>query len=296
MHSSRRHFLKAGLAASTIPALGTAFADATTKRSATDFVTLGKSDVKVTRLALGTGTHSGAQQRKMGQPEFTRLVRYAYENGIRFFETADSYHGMPQMLAVALKGLPRDSYRLMTKYNTGDVSDPMGTISRLRSDLGTEYVDIMLLHCVRSPTWPEDTKRLQDAFQEAKEKKIMLSHGASVHGQPALKAFPGNQFLDVAMIRMNHKGAHMDTPSREDVNDLGNVPLVVSHMQQVKAQGAGIISMKLIGEGEFTNPDDRQKSINFAFRTAGVDCVTIGFGNTSEIDEGIQRINTALNA
>ncbi len=295
MRHTRRHFLKAGIAATALPGFA-AFAQTTGKRSATDLVTLGKSNVKVTRLAFGTGTYSGRVQRDLGQAEFTRLVRYAYDNGVRFFETADSYHGMPQMLAVALKGLPRDSYQLMTKYNTQQMEDPQATINRLRTDLGAEYVDIMLLHCVRSPTWPQDLKKLEDNFSQAKEKRIMLCHGASVHGLPALDAFPGNQWLDVAMIRMNHNGTRMDTPDTRDVDATGNVPKVVAQMHKVKAQGAGIISMKLVGEGRFTNPDDRQNALNFAFRNAGVDAVTIGFKNTAEIDEAIRRVNTALNA
>lgn len=266
------------------------------QRSATDWVKLGKSNVQVTRLALGTGTHSGAQQRHLGQPEFTRLVRYAYDNGIRFFETADAYRGMPEMLSVALKGIPRDSYRLMTKYDVHHDEDPTEAVHRLNRALGTDYVDIMLLHCVRSPTWPDETRHLQDAFQAAKEKKLMLAHGASVHGKQALAAFPGNPFLDVAMIRMNHNGTRMDTPSRQDIDELGDVPYVVDHMHRTKAAGAGIISMKLVGEGRFKNPDDRQDAVNFAFRKAGVDCVTIGFGNPSEIDEAIKRISTALNS
>lgn len=116
MRSSRREFLKSSVAAATVlGGAGTiAAATPTQKRTATDWVTLGKSNVQVTRLAFGTGTYSGQVQRDLGQPEFTRLVRYAYDRGIRFFETADSYHGMPQMLSIALKGLRRDSYRLMT--------------------------------------------------------------------------------------------------------------------------------------------------------------------------------------
>lgn len=293
MSSSRRDFLKAGIAATALPAVAAAIP---AKASATDWVTLGKSNVQVTRLALGTGTHSGAQQRHMGQEEFTRLVRYAYDHGIRFFETADAYRGMPEMLAVALKGIPRDSYRLMTKYDVHHTEDPMDGVHRLTAALGTEYVDIMLMHCVRSPNWPEETKHIQDAFQKAKEEKLILCHGASVHGKQALAAFPGNPFLDVAMIRMNHKGAHMDTPSTQDIDEPGDVPYVVDHMKRTKAAGAGIISMKLVGEGDFKNPDDRQKSVNYAFRTAGVDCVTIGFGSTSEVDEAMSRIATALNA
>ncbi len=211
---TRRDFLKSSAAAGTFAALGSGLrATTAAKGSATDWVTLGKSNVQVTRLAFGTGTYSGQVQRDLGQADFTKLVRYAYDHGIRFFETADSYGGMPQMLAIALKGLPRDSYKLMTKYNTHDTEKPQETIDRLRSDLGSEYVDIMLLHCVRSPTWPEDQKKLEDAFSEAKAKKVILSHGASVHGLQALSAFPGTEWLDVAMIRMNHKGTRMDTPA-----------------------------------------------------------------------------------
>jgi predicted aldo/keto reductase-like oxidoreductase len=291
MSSSRRDFLKAGVAVTALPILA-----APTKAAATDWVTLGKSNVKVTRLAFGTGTHSGAQQRHLGQEEFTRLVRYAYDSGIRFFETADAYQGMPEMLAVALKGLPRESYRLMTKYDTHHSEDPMAGVQRLTAALGAEYVDIMLMHCMRSPAWPEETKHIQDAFQEAKGKKLMMAHGASVHGKQALAAFPGNPFLDVAMIRMNHNGTRMDTPSLRDVDDKGDVSYVVDHMQRTKIGGAGIISMKLVGEGQFKNPEDRQAALNYAFRHAGVDCVTIGFGSKQEIDEAIQRISTALNA
>src|SRR2546421_9792137 len=116
--TTRREFFAAGLGAAAALRLG-----AQTKRTATDWVTLGKSGVKVTRLAFGTGTHGGRVQRELGQEEFTKIVRHAYDRGIRFFETADSYHGMPQMLATALKGIPRDSYRLMTKCNAREMDD-----------------------------------------------------------------------------------------------------------------------------------------------------------------------------
>src|SRR6266478_9236672 len=137
--STRRDFLKASLAGATLLGAGGAAALAQTgKRSATDWVTLGKSNVKVTRLAFGTGTYSGRVQRELGQEEFTRLVRHAYDRGIRFFETAESYHGMPEMLNIALKGIPRDSYKLMTKYSTPAASDPAPKIDHFRKQLNTE--------------------------------------------------------------------------------------------------------------------------------------------------------------
>src|SRR5215471_2447721 len=144
-HCSRRNFLKAGLAAGVLAGTGRLPLRAA-RGSATDWVTLGKSGVKVTRLAFGTGTFSGRVQRELGQDEFTRQVRYAYDHGIRFFETSESYGGMHQMLGVALKGLPRDSYRLMTKVTTRPDGNPQEKIDELRKLANTDYFDIVLMH------------------------------------------------------------------------------------------------------------------------------------------------------
>lgn len=291
-HCSRRDFLKSGLAAAALAGAGTLPLKATPE-TATDWVTLGKSRVKVTRLALGTGTISGQVQRDLGQEEFTKLVRYAYDRGIRFFETAESYHEMHKMLGIALKGVPRDSYRLMTKVTTRPGTDPQEKIDQLRKLANTDYFDIALLHWQHVATWPQDTVRWQDGILEAENKHAVVSHGASVHGLPALRQFPGNQWLEIAMIRMNHKGVRMDA---EDYNTsgLGNVSEVVTHVKQVHKQGMGVISMKLVGEGEFTNREDRKKAMSFAFRNAGVDAVTVGFKNTGEVDEAIENLNLAL--
>ena len=140
---TRRDFLKSAVAVSAGAASGGALTGAAAKRSATDWVTLGNSGVKVTRLAFGTGTRGGMIQRQLGQDEFTRLVRHAYDRGIRFFETADSYQGMPEMLAIALKGIPRDTYRLMTKMGPRQ-PDPAASIDKLRTALGSDYIDIVL--------------------------------------------------------------------------------------------------------------------------------------------------------
>lgn len=291
-HSSRREFLKTGLAASTLAGAVT-LPLAAEPQKATDWVTLGKSDVKVTRLAFGTGTHSGQVQRDLGQEQFTRLVRYAYDNGIRFFETAESYGDMHRMLGIALTGIPRDSYRLMSKVTTRPGVDPQAKIDELRTLAKTDYFDIMLLHWQHTATWPEDSKRWQEGIQEAQAKKAVIARGASVHGLPALRQVPETKWLEVAMIRMNHKGTIMDA---EDYNTTGpgNVPEVVEHVHQTRAAGMGVISMKLVGEGRFTNREDRQRAMKFAFRNAGVNAVTVGYKNTAEIDEAIRNLNLAL--
>jgi len=288
-HYSRRTFLKAGIAAGALAGADVLNAE---RASATDWVTLGKSNVKVTRLAFGTGSFSGQVQQDLGQAGFTRLVRHAYERGVRFFETAESYGDSQQMLGVALKGLPRESYRLMSKVTTRGEGDPMKQLDQMRRDSATDYFDIMLLHWQHTPNWPDESKRWQDAILEAQHREMIASHGASVHGLPALSRVPTTTWLQVAMIRMNHKGVRMDTPVA-DGGGLGNVPEVVERVKQAKAQGLGVISMKLVGEGVF-NHEDRQKAMRFAFRNAGVDSVTVGYKNTAEIDEAIDNINLAL--
>jgi aryl-alcohol dehydrogenase-like predicted oxidoreductase len=289
---SRRNFLKTGLAAGVLAGTGRLPLRAA-RETATDWVTLGKSGVKVTRLAFGTGTYSGRTQRDLGQDQFTRLVRYAYDHGVRFFETAESYGEMHKMLGIALKGIPRDSYRLMSKVTTREGVNPQEKIDELRKLANTDYFDIMLLHYQHVATWPTDTARWQDGILEMKSKKAVVGHGASVHGLPALRRFPGNNWLEIAMIRMNHRGTKMDA---EDYNTsgAGNVSEVVAHVKQVRSEGMGVISMKLVGEGAFTSREDRQAALRFAFNNAGVDSVTIGYKNTAEIDEAIENLNLAL--
>lgn len=288
--TSRRDFLKTSLvtgalaSTGTLPALGAG-------AKATDTVTLGKSNVKVTRLAFGTGSHSGAVQRELGQENFNALVRHAWDRGIRFYETSDTYDGMHEMLGIALKGIPRDSYQIMSKITTNS-GDPHERFDELRKQINTDYFDIMLLHVQQGTDWPEKSKRWQDAISEAQHKQIIRARGASVHGLPALRQVPQNEWLQVAMIRMNHKGTKMDSDGNY-WEAAGNVPEVVQHVQGAKKAAMGVISMKLIGEGVF-NREDRQKAMRFAFRNAGVDCVTVGYKSPAEVDEAIENINAAL--
>jgi 1-deoxyxylulose-5-phosphate synthase len=287
---TRREFIRTGVAAGAVAASLPLHA---APRSATDTVTLGKSGIRVTRLAFGTGTNNGAVQAALSQQDFSKLIAYAYERGIRFFETAESY-STPAMLGEALKPFPRDSYVLMNKVTTDEGVDPRQRFDQMRRISKTEYFDIMLLHWQHTTGWMSETRRWQDGIAEAQQKKTILSRGASVHGLPALRQMPGNTWLEVAMIRMNHKGTRMDGASYQDDNNPEHVDEVVSHVRQVHKDGMGVISMKLVGNGVFTQHVDRQAAMRFAFQHAGVDCVTVGFKSRAEVDEAIDNLNVAL--
>lgn len=292
----RRDFLKVtagAAAAASVPQLRAA------KRSATDWVTLGKSNVKVTRLAFGTGTHGGRIQRDLGQKEFTRLVRHAYDRGIRFFESADNYDQMHEMLAEALKGIPREDYRLMTKLRWQNAAregyKPMDDIERFRRELNSDYFDIFLIHNVKTNTWPKELEAIRDALSEAKHKQIIRCHGCSGHGLLPIRAYPGNSWLDVALMRVNHDGTRMDN-LRDEANVPGVREEVLPTIEKVHNQGTGVLGMKIMGEGKFITPEQRDASIKFVMQFGKVDAVTIGFKSTAEIDEAIERINTHLNS
>jgi predicted aldo/keto reductase-like oxidoreductase len=289
---NRREFLKTSIAAGTLASVGTSPLHAAPP-SATDLVTLGKCGLKVSRLAFGTGTNNGTVQAALGQQEFNRLIHYAYDRGIRFFETAEAYE-TPAMLGEALKPFPRESYQLMTKVTTDTGVDPQKRLDDMRRTSKTEYFDIFLLHFQHTADWVSTTKRWQDGVLQAQSKKLVTARGASVHGLPALRQMPGNDWLEVAMIRLNHKGTLMDGPTYAYDNNPNDVSEVVGHVKQVKSQGMGVISMKLVGAGAFTRREDRQAAMRFAFRNAGVDAVTVGFKNTQEIDEAINNLNLAF--
>ena len=289
---SRREFIKTSLAVGALSGVGTLPLHAA-PRTAADRVTLGKSGISVTRLAFGTGSNNGHEQAALGQQEFTRLVRYAYDHGIRFFETSESY-ATPALLGQALKGLPRDSYILMNKVTTDEGVDPQKRFDDMLRASQTDYFDIMLLHWQHTPDWVATTANWQEGILQAQAKKTILARGASVHGLPALRLMPGNQWLQVAMVRMNHNGTQMDGPAGAGSVNPASVGEVVDHVKQLKKENMGVIGMKLIGAGAFTQHSDRVAAMRFAIQNAGVDCVTVGCKSTQEIDEAIANLNLAL--
>ncbi len=291
---TRRQFIERTAAMAGGVLLAPLAARAAGKMTALNQVPLGKTGLKLSRLGIGCGTNGGRVQRDLGQEEFTRLIRYAYDQGITYIDIARSYrtHGM---LREAIKGLPREKLFIQTKMG-GVPDNPLEDIDRYRQDYGVDYLDSLLVHCTVTPNWDEQRKRVMDAMQEAKDKKIIRAHGVSCHSLPALKRAVELDWVDVHLVRLNPQGSHMDTPAEtwNAESDESHVPPVMEQIKQMREKGRGIIGMKIIGEGDFTDPADREKSIRFAMQCGLLDSVTIGFKSPAEIDEAIQRMNSAL--
>jgi predicted aldo/keto reductase-like oxidoreductase len=265
-------------------------ADKAAKRTAADQVTLGKTGIKLSRLGIGTGSNSGEVQRSLGREGFNKLLRYAYDQGITYIDTAQNYH-THDWIRDAIKGLPREKLFIQTKMP--DAPDkPLEVLDRYRKELGVDYLDSVLSHFAHTPDWPETRKRVLDALDEAKEKQIIRAKGVSCHGMPALLRATALDWVDVHLVRINPQGRHMDGAGAFDHEVATEGPM--KQIAAMRAKGRGMIGMKIIGNGEFTEPEDREKSIRYAMHCGMLDAVVIGFASTSQIDEAIERINRAL--
>ncbi|HEY8460265.1 MAG TPA: aldo/keto reductase [Blastocatellia bacterium] len=268
-------------------------------RTASDWVPLGrKTTVKIPRLGIGTGSINGTVQRALNQEGFNKLLAYAYERGVRYIDTADNYK-THEMIREAIKAnkIPRDQVFIQTKLPLREetTKDPMATIDRYRKELGTDYFDSLLIHCATEENWTEKTKFLMDAFDQAQAKGIIKVKGCSCHGLRALRAAAASDWMEVQLARINPQGHHVDQDLPNPHDPKGKYEEAMKEIKAMRAKGRGIIAMKLVGNGDFTKPEDREKAIQHAVKCGFVDAMVIGFKNNAEIDEAIERVNRALN-
>lgn len=293
---NRRQFLtaSAALAGAALLSPSVLAAASAKKLSAVDQVTLGKTGLKLSRLGIGTGTNGGKVQRDLGREGFTRLIRHAYDQGITYIDTAQNYQ-THEMIREAIKALPREKLFIQTKM-PGVPEKPGEVLDRYRQELGVDYLDSVLTHCATTTDWDDQRRRVLDALEEAKEKKILRAKGVSCHGLPALTRAAQVDWVDVHLVRLNPQGRHVDGPT-DKWNPDGyetTMPEAMKEIKAMRARGRGIIGMKLIGNGDFKSPEDREKSIRYAMQCGLLDAAVIGFASPAEIDEAITRINRAL--
>lgn len=261
-------------------------------RSPTEQVTLGKTGIKASFVGIGTGMRGWMRQSnhtRMGKEAFIALIRHAYDNGITFFDTADLY-GTHPFLRDALKGIPREKIVIQSKIWFGPmglpepVTDARRALDRFRQELGTDYIDIMLLHCTTSPTWTDDLRPMLDALEEARQKKVIRAHGTSCHSLPALKTSQASPWVQVQLARINHRGTAMDGKPEE----------IAELLRQMRSAGKGVIGMKIFGEGRFLAPQEREESLRFVVAQQCVDNFIIGFEKPEQIDETLGMLKQIL--
>ncbi|HMD07126.1 MAG TPA: aldo/keto reductase [Candidatus Acidoferrum sp.] len=253
------------------------------KFSASDTITLGKTGIQTSRLAMGTGTvGSGhhSHQTALGVQGLSGLLLNGYEHGLRFFDSADSYGSHPHV-AEALKHVPRDKVTVLTKTWARDAASARADLDRFRRELGTDHIDICLMHCLTEPDWTERYKGVMDVLAEAKEKGIIRAHGCSCHSIEALRTATNSPWVEVHLVRINPIGALMDS----------DPDTIVSVIKEMRAKGKGIIGMKILGQGALRDRQD--EALNFALGLNLFDAFTIGAESKAEQEDLIRRIAAA---
>lgn len=251
------------------------------RRFAFDTVPLGPDDLRPSRLAMGTGTsgYRGAsnQTRKLGVGGLTDLYRYGFDNGVNFWDTADGYGSHPH-LKNALQHIPREKVVIMTKSMSTTAREMRADIERFRQELGTDYIDLLLLHAVQEADWPIQRRGAMDVVDEYKQKGIVKSRGISCHSLAALRQVHKQEFIDVDLARINPIGVRMDA----------DPPTVVEELGKIKAAGKGVIGMKILGEGVMRNRVG--EALQHILALDCVDCFTIGAENRTELADLIRRV------
>jgi aryl-alcohol dehydrogenase-like predicted oxidoreductase len=291
---TRREFIKTSLTGTMVAGSGLILNSAQlyAGENKISLINLGKSGVSVSRIALGTGSDGWrreSDQTRLGMKKFIELAEYVYDRGIIFFDLADAY-GSHTYLREALKIIPREKVVIMSKiwireadWKT-DESIPLA-IDRFRKEIGTDYLDIVLIHCMVSPNWLEEQKEQRDDLSEAKQRGIIRAHGVSCHDFGALKTAAGSDWVEILLARINHRGAKMDGPPEK----------VMPLLKQAHDRGAGVIGMKIFGCGDLINVNERQKSLEYVWDSGNVDAMTIGIENKAQVNDNISRVSRILN-
>jgi predicted aldo/keto reductase-like oxidoreductase len=261
------------------------------KRTAIDQVTLGKTGLKLSRLGIGTGAGGGRELVALGKEAFIKLVHYAYDKGITYVDAAQAYATF-DWIGDAIKGLPREKLFLQSKV-PGQPADVLAAIDNHRKTFNTDYIDSLLIHCMSAGEWTDQWKRVMDGFNEAKEKKWIRAKGVSCHSLPALRAGVASDWTEVHLVRVNPQAKFTDGMTGK-WDEPGDIAPVMEQIKLMHEKGHGVIGMKLIGNGTFKDPADREKSIRYAMACKDIDAVVIGVASTQEIDEAVERINRAL--
>jgi predicted aldo/keto reductase-like oxidoreductase len=258
-------------------------------KSGADQVVLGKSGIKTSLLGMGTGSvgvRRSSNQVKLGQVKFTKLVRHAYDRGITYFDTADQY-GSHIFLREAIKGLPREKLFIQTKTRAQSAEVARADLDRFREELGVDYIDTVLMHCMVKGTWPTDFRPVMDVLNDAKRKKWVRAVGVSCHGLAPLRAAVNCDWVEVDLARINPVGG--------DKGRMDGTPQEVSAcLKAMHKKGKGILGMKILAEGTLKKPEEQQRSLRFVLGLGCVDAMVIGFESPQQIDQMMKHIEMVL--
>jgi predicted aldo/keto reductase-like oxidoreductase len=223
---------------------------------------------------------SSNQTRKLGLHGLADLYRAAYDNGITLWDSADQYGTHPH-LREALKSVPREKVAILTKTHASNEQEMRDDLDRFRRELNTDYIDVLLLHCMLDGDWDRRKAGAMHVIEEAQAKGIVRTKGTSCHVLEALKTAANSPWVEVDLARFNAAQIAMDA----------DPATVYGVLKEMKAKGKGVIGMKILGAGKLRNKVD--ESLQYALAHDVLDCFTIGSESREQMEDLVRKIPAA---
>ena len=245
-------------------------------------ITLGKSKIEVSRV--GFGVHPiGPSRRNLPVEEAAGVMCYAYEAGIRFFDTAQfyqTYHYLKAGLDLIQSSSWFDGMPVISSKSLAESYEEMEeAIDEALEKTGLPFIDVFLMHQVtpgyrtnRAGAW----QALLDARAEGKVKAI----GISTHHQDLTEEAADIPELDMVFCMYNYAGLGIRK------GDTAGTPEGMQQaIQRCRDKGKGVYIMKVFGGGNLTG--DYQKAARHVFIELKdlIPAAMIGFTSRQEIDD-----------
>jgi aryl-alcohol dehydrogenase-like predicted oxidoreductase len=245
-----------------------------------DWIDLGRTGVKTSRLCFGTGTNGWnhrSNQSDLGVERLCYLLRFAHERGVRSWDTADQYGTHPHV-AAALTQVPRDSVVVATKTTSRTAEQVQQDVERFLAELGTDYLDVVLFHCMTEADWPARMDGPMGVLSRLKEQGRIRAVGVSCHDFGALQSATQTGWVDVVLARINYAGRNMDAGPDQ----------VVPVLEELDRVGKGVYGMKVMGGGELAG--DPHRGLRFALGLRPVDSLVVGMMDEEQITANLAAV------
>lgn len=240
-------------------------------------IALGRTGLTVSRLCFGTGTTTfdcESAQSKLPTDALGSLLVQAHGQGVTFWDTSDNYNTHAH-LAWALERLPRASVTITSKTFAETAEEARESLRAILAELGTPYIDILLLHEPDSPEELQARRPALLALQEAKAEGLVRAVGLSTHAILTLEAAAGLPDVDVILTNFNFAEDHMDA----------GIEHYRKAMQHAHDAGQGVVVMKTLGEGRLAHR--KREAIAYNLAQPFIHSVVIGMMNDIELNENL---------
>jgi aryl-alcohol dehydrogenase-like predicted oxidoreductase len=254
-------------------------------------VNLGNTGLKVSKL--GFGTVDFEVPLNLSPEEGGRILMESYKLGVNFWDTSDDYGSHPHV-ASALKLTPRKEVVISTKTSAKSGEEARESLKSSLKELDTDYIDIFLLHYVKSD-WIDGCRRVLKELNEMKTTGIVRATGLSTHSVTVVREASQFEEVDVIMTICCKASQALISkfPKHIPLED-GSIEEMFHAIKLAHKSGKGIVAMKVLG-GTVRGPapplaENYESSIRSIAKLDFVDAMVVGMRSLDEVKKNIKAI------